>query len=148
MSLALHCFDSTAKPFTRCVVFFEAVLATAQSIADERKHQTEGKEAAAFLASVSVEECLTLGLLADAGEESLVLTRYLDSEQYEKATLQVELCNFLARIKSLFVKKQCWQIETSYSRLMLTFLMEPRTLFFSKIRHAPLEGTIKSPQSF
>lgn len=71
-----------------------------------------------------------------------MLTRYLDAEQYEKANLQVELCNFLARVQTLFVQKKCWGLETSYSRLMLEFVLQPRTFFLGGERR-----TIGGPDS-
>ncbi len=130
LSLAKHRFDSSSKPFSRTVVFFEAYLLTVQQMADERKSAPEGKEAAAFLASLDEEQCIALGNLADAGQECLALVRFLDNEEFDKSALASELHRFLARVDVLFSKRECVTMKSSYTRAMLNFLQRPRQLFY------------------
>ncbi len=71
-----------------------------------------------------------MGLLADAGEETILLTRFLDDESFDKALLYTELANFVARVEALFVHKGCLTVATSFTHAILVFLLEqPRTLF-------------------
>ena len=100
LSLAKHRFDSSSKPFCRAVVFFEALLATTQQVADERKGKQEGKEAIALLSTITEEECITLATLADAGEEAILLSRFLDDEEFDKSSLAPQLTDFLARTQT------------------------------------------------
>ena len=129
LSWAAHRFDSTAKPFSRAVVYLESYLATAQQVADERRGTTEGKAATAFLEGLDEEKCITLGNLADAGEETLALVRYLDVENFDKSKLAPEIHNFVSRIHVLFCEKECITMETSFTRHVLNFLKKPRTIF-------------------
>ena len=71
-----HRFNSHSKPFGRMVLYFDAVLRTAQQIHDERKNTAPGKYAAEFLTGVTVESALQLAMLADAGDENECLVRY------------------------------------------------------------------------
>lgn len=127
--MAPHRFDSSSKPFVRTVVFFEAYLVTAQQIADERKHKVEGKEAAAFLSAIDEEQCITLGNLADAGEEALDLVRFLDDESFDTSALAPELHHFLQRVHLLFVQGECFTMASSFTRHIVNFLEQPRTIF-------------------
>ena len=129
LSWAAHRFDSTAKPFSRAVVYLESYLATAQQVADERRGTTEGKAATAFLEGLDEEKCITLGNLADAGEETLALVRYLDVENFDKSKLAPEIHNFVSRIHELFCEKECITMATSFTRHVLNFLKKPRTIF-------------------
>ena len=122
-------FDSLSKPFSRGVLFFEAFLATTQEMSDSRKDKEEGKDANEFLATVTAEECITFGQLADAGEESIVLTRFMDDEDFDKSTLSGELQTYLDRIRALFVERGCYNATTTFTRHMLTFLAKRRSLF-------------------
>ena len=40
----------------------------------------------------------------DAGEESILLTRFMDDEDFDKSTLSGELQTYLDRIRALFVE--------------------------------------------
>ena len=131
LSLAPHRFDSSAKPFSRAVIFFEAYLVTVQQICDEKKHTVEGKEAAAMLASIDEEQCITLGNLADAGEEALDLVRFLDDEAFDTSALAPELHHFLQRIHLLFPQGECYAMASSYTKHILNFLKQPRTIFYN-----------------
>ena len=122
-------FDSLSTPFSRGVLFFEAFLATTQEMSDDRKGLQEGKDANEFLATMTAEECITFGQLADAGAESILLTRFMDDEDFDKSTLSGELQTYLDRIRALFVERGCYNATTTFTRHMLTFLAKRRSLF-------------------
>ena len=84
MPFAKQRFDSTAKPLGRCLLNLDAVISTMNIVCGE--HPTTSKEhrgAAEFLHAVSQEaNLILLGMLADASDECLLLTRLLDKEAF------------------------------------------------------------------
>ena len=96
-------------------------------MADVRKQQEEGKDANEFLATVTAEECITFGQLADAGAESILPTRFMDDEDFDKSALSGELQTYLDRIHALFVERGCYNASTTFTRHMLTFLAKRRS---------------------
>jgi hypothetical protein len=133
LSSANHRFDSHCTPFARGVVFFDALVATAQQLQDERRGCEEGNDAKEFLEQLDEESALSFAALADAGTETLILTRFFDDESFDKSKLGVEIPRFLDRIKFLFLDKGC--LRTGYTFLMLRNLARPRTLFVGTSAH-------------
>ncbi len=129
LASAKHRYDSNMRPFGRACLYFEALVVTAQTIADERRGQAAGVHATRFLEFIDMEVMVTLGLMADAGDETLILLRFLESEQHEKARLALELGRFLHRVDILFKEKECWQ--TGYTAHMLDVIRRPVTVFVS-----------------
>ncbi len=128
LASAKHRFTSHALPFGRSVIFFEALVRCAQSILDERgRASAEGRDARAWLAALDEERALTMALMADAGDEALVLNRFLDQSFYDKSALPMELTAFL--------KKVTWLVEdrgamsTGYTAHMVQTLSVARTIF-------------------
>ena len=80
-SAAKHRFDSWSMSFAKVCLTLDAVIRTAQSAHEERKNEKVGHAARTFLDILSEETVLLIGMLADAGEENLQLTRRLDSER-------------------------------------------------------------------
>jgi len=58
---------------------------------------------------VDPERILTLGMLADAGDEALMVARFFDSEQHDLARCHEIFEAFRARVEFLFVQSQCLQ---------------------------------------
>ena len=75
LSAAKHRFDSWTKPFSRLCLNFEAVLTTAQEVHEERRWESTGRHAKAFLNMVDEEMAFSLAMMTDAGEENLELVR-------------------------------------------------------------------------
>lgn len=142
LSSANHRFDSHCTPFCRGVVFFDALVATAQQMQDERRASEEGNDAKEFLEQLDEESALTFAALADAGAEALILTRFFDDESFDKSKLSVEIHRFLDRIKVLFLDKGC--LRTGYTSLMLRNLARPRTVFVGTNAH-PTPKTVGGP---
>ena len=131
LSMAPHRWDSTSKPFCRVVVFLEAYLATCQQLADQKRGSAEGREAVAFLEQISEEELIMLGLLADSGEETIALTRFLDNEDFDKSALAPQLNDFVSRIHLLFVDGDVLTMQSSFTAHVLGCLKQRRTLFLT-----------------
>ena len=85
MSFARQRYDSTQRPVGRTVLNFEAIIMTAITIVSVRRTQTETRAAAIFLAFITEERIVTLGMMADAGDETIQIVRYGDSEDKETA---------------------------------------------------------------
>ena len=94
LRLARQRFDSTQKPLGRLVLFMPAVLDVALKIASLRTGEERGS-ANAFLTTLDSESVLQLSMLADAGDETLMLTRLVDTEEADPAKFPSECQNFL-----------------------------------------------------
>ncbi len=109
-------FESTQKPIDRSVLFLEALIATAQRIlADRGRSSTEGKQAEIFLRYLDPEVLLTLAMCADAGDESLLLTRTADDEDMQPEVWPEQCEEYLQRLLTLFGAEQfCFQSGYTY----------------------------------
>lgn len=131
LSAAKHRFDSLQKPFGRSCLTFEAMLTTAQELHEERRTETAGRNAKEFLQLMMQEEAvISLGMMADAGDEAGILIRYLDQESFDKKTLAAECFNFLERVAALFEHKVCKQ--TGYTAHMIACLQKQKVLFIDR----------------
>ena len=133
LNAALHRFDSWQKPFSRVVLTFDAFLTTAQQLHDERRNAAPGRHSKSFLQLVDEEVALSLGLMADAGEESLALVRFLDSEHCDKSELSAECKRFLERISALFERQGCLAATGCYTNHMLAVLARPRCVYIDGV---------------
>ncbi len=127
LSAAKHRFDTWQKPFARLVLTFDAVLSTAQAIHEERRMEATGRHARMFLEAVDEEMLVALAMMADAGEESIELTRFLDSEHADKTELSEECSRFLDRITVLFDRRGC--LVCGYTAFMLQMLQKERVVY-------------------
>ena len=97
---APHRFDSYAKPMGRTCVYLKPMVQT--MIANAARSDLSGKAAKAWLEFLDEERCVQAAMLADAADESLLLTRIFDSEHVDTATVHREITHYLRKIKSLF----------------------------------------------
>jgi len=104
LEFARQRFDSSSRPLGRFVLYFDAIWSTAAEIAAKRAGRAPAKRAVDFLSAVTVEEVLQLALLADAGHESLRVTRFHDSEEYDIADISETISEYVHRIGVLFVQ--------------------------------------------
>ena len=89
LSAAKHRFESFQKPLGRAVTHFHALVLTNEQVANIRRRQRAGRAAVAFDAFVTCESALQLAMLADAGDENMVLVRFADAGEecaYEELT--------------------------------------------------------------
>ncbi len=126
---AKHRYDSHQKPFGRGCIYWQALVVTAQQIWDERgSGDAAGARALSFLEFITEEVMLTFSMMADAGDETLALVRFLECETFDKSRLAPELDTFMHRVKTLFWNKQC--VNCGYTQHMLsTVLKQPMTVF-------------------
>ena len=129
-SAAKHRFDTWSMPFAKVVLTLEAVVATAQAAHDERPNEKTGQAAKTFLNLLSEETVLLLGMLADAGEENLQLTRFLDSEHMATPALAKQVAEFVRKLDVLFGRGAV--LETGYTSVALQFLEKPRTIYINR----------------
>ncbi len=86
LSFTKQRFDSTAKPLGRCVMNLDALLTTCRIIRGTRERGSEaGQTCANFLNLIigQPEVILLMGMMADASDECLVLTRFFDKDMFE-----------------------------------------------------------------
>lgn len=86
---------------------------TACWISVNRQGQPEAQHADRFLKFVNEERVLQLAMAADAGDESIQLTRFLDTEAYDIAELPMQLYLFFNKLNALFIDGRC--VETGYT---------------------------------
>ncbi len=122
LRFAPHRYDSSQKPFGRSVLFFHALLTTMIQIHQRRKGTEEGKAAYEFLFWIDNEKCLQQAMLADAGDENLVLTRLLDYEGFPADELAFDLAAFRDRIRALFVGDSAACFTMGYTGHMMRLL--------------------------
>ena len=80
-----------------------------------RRGKAVGAAAAEFLAALSLENMLQVGMLADAADEGLRFTRFCDSEGMDLGSISGEVKDFASRISCLFTMgaKPCTQVSQS-----------------------------------
>jgi hypothetical protein len=117
-------------PFAKVYLTLEAVVRTAQ-LHKERKHEKVGHAGRTFLDLLSEETVVLMGMLADAGEVNLQLTRRLDSERVTSGSLALLVQQFVMRVEVLFVNGAVK--KTGYTAHVLKVLETPKTLYVDKV---------------
>lgn len=128
---AKHRFDSWQKPFARVCLSFDAVIATAQTLHDERRSEAAGRYAKTFLTLLDEEAMVSLGMMADAGEETIELIRFMDEEQADKCELCIQWRRFLDRVTALFEGKGC--LLTGFTAHMLSLLKNEKVVYIDRV---------------
>ena len=136
MSFAKQRFDSTAKPLGRCLLNLDAAISTMDIICRQRpttsKEHRGGRD---FLTLISEPRSLLLmGMLADASDECLVLTRFFDREAFRVEDMAEQLSAFRRQIRRLFAEKGC--LGSGYTNLALSHLR--RTKLVPVPGHSPV----------
>ena len=122
MSFAKQRFDSTAKPLGRCLLNLDATISTMDIICARRGTSSpEHKGALGFLQLISQEaNLILLGMLADACDECLVLTRFFDREAFRLEEMVEQIDTFKRKLKWLFAGRGC--LDIGYTSVALTHL--------------------------
>ena len=122
MSFAKQRFDSTAKPLGRCLLNLDASISTMDIICMQRQTSSmEYQGAFRFLQMISQEtNLILLGMLADACDECLVLTRFFDREAFRLEEMVEQIETFKRKLQWLFAGRGC--LTTGYTSLALTHL--------------------------
>ena len=134
LASAKHRFESHSKPLGRAVMWFPALMRTCQSIIDERPSGSKEVDAAKqWLQHVDEERALTIATLADAGDETMDLLRFLDGgDGYDFADLSNCLLSFRERITWLFCEPSLGALQCGYTAYMLQCLQSPMAIFSSE----------------
>ena len=107
VGFAPHRFDSSARPLAKVCLTFESLNMTAVKVRVERGSDAVGKHAVEHLEYVSddsgVEVMVQAGMLADAADEGLLLTRLNDEEGADIAGLMPVVKNYVTRMKARFL---------------------------------------------
>ena len=117
---AKHRFESHSTPLGRMLLYCPAFLATCQKIAENRKDNKEGRCAIAYLQSFTAEGLCQLAMLADAGDEGLMLVRAMDKENVDMAEIATVVHSFQSRIGVMFQHGKV--AETGYTYYVLELL--------------------------
>jgi len=122
MSFAKQRFDSTAKPLGRCLLNLDAVISMMNIVCGEYPATSnEHRGAAEFLHVLSHEaNLILLGMLADASDECLLLTRFFDKEAFKLEEMAEQMAAFTRKLQWLFAEKGC--LQTGYTSLALRHL--------------------------
>ena len=127
MSFAAQRFDSLQKPLGRIVLNLEALLSYCYVVVRERGQTSEeGQGCMALLQAMTEENVILLGMMADAADECMILTRFLDKDTFDVGAMRVELARFLNRIDNLFTHKSC--LKCGYTQVAVDFLKQSRVL--------------------
>ena len=133
-----HRWDSTCIPLARAVLRHHAFTRTAIQIASTRKGDFPGDCAEYFLFFVSgpqgIKRLLMLGMLADAGDESLLIVRAHDKKKADPAETAFWIASYVRRIQTLFLESEC--LKLGYTKVMMDTLKTPLVYV---VRGAPLQ---------
>ena len=124
MRAASHRFESWQKPIGRTALFLHASIRTAVYVSRRPAKDENTDHAKAWLEWVDSERCLTLAMMADVADEGMCLTRLLDQEDVDTASLNSEVLLFIRKIDALFgERKRCLNIF-GYTSVMMDLLKE------------------------
>jgi hypothetical protein len=119
-----HRFDSCQVALARHVVRTEGVIKLALQIAEVRKGEQEALRSNYYLLYISGRDgmlrLLLLAMLADAGDEGIIVIRSVDTERANPSEIACDIATFVARIQYLFMEGHC--VEHGYTNIMLGFL--------------------------
>ena len=145
MASAKHRFTSHCRPFGRACLYLEALIRTAQSILDERGPSSpEGKDSRGWLSSLDEETVILLGLMSDVSDETMALNRFFDQDHFDKSAIHMEVDRFLRKTTWLIEARGA--LETGYTKYLLQFLQEQRTIIIDG-RARSLGGKAPSSQT-
>ena len=124
MRAASHRFESWQKPLGRTALFMHASIKTAMYVAGRPAKDDNTDKAKDWLGWVDSERCLMLAMMADVADEGMCLTRLLDNEDVDTASLNSEVLLFIRKIDALFgERKRCLNIF-GYTSVMMDLLKE------------------------
>ncbi len=125
LGAAKHRFETWQKPISQFVMTLGAVVRTAERILIERAGEDEARDAEAFIHALSEEKCIQLGMLADAADEALLLTRVfdVDPEKLDPSAQAYDVLLFRKRVHTLFggPRAQCLEL-TGFTKEVICFL--------------------------
>ena len=98
LSAAKHRFCSFSKPLTRFIMHLDSIIAVLNRIVAVKG--SEGAWATRFLRGLTQRKLLLLAMCADMADATIQLTRFLDSEDMDIASMNEEVSIFCARLEA------------------------------------------------
>jgi hypothetical protein len=125
MRSAKHRYESMQKPFGRNVLFIHACIKTAQWCSLTRGGDDAGNNSKIWLEWIDSERCLQASMQADAADQTMMLTRFLDNEKVDASEGRGEVSQYLNTIDGLFGERAACLEVFGYTKHMLTTLRSP-----------------------
>ena len=124
MRAASHRFESWQKPLGRTALFMHASIKTAMYVASRPAKDANTDKAKEWLEWVDSERCLMLAMMADVADEGMCLTRLLDNEDVDTASLNSEVLLFIRKVDALFGESERCLNMFGCTSVMLDLLKE------------------------
>ena len=128
LKAAKHRFESVSTPLGRMLLYLPAFLMTCQKMAEKRKKDKSGQLARRYLEELTQEQLVQLALLADAGDEGLLLVRAMDHENLDAAEISTHVTAFIDRITALFQHRGA--LESGYTQHILRLIQQRGVCIF------------------
>ncbi len=125
MRYAKQRFNSAQSPLSRVVLFLPALVATASEVAIVRQGTKPAKVALAFLEGLTVEKAVQAAMMADAAQETLLITRAFDTEEYDLARVPSAIHAYVKTLEYLFLQSPPGCEETGYAAFAINALKTP-----------------------
>jgi len=126
LSSAKHRYASAQKPLGRSILHHDALVATAAWIYHKRPGTKEAEAAAAYCRRLSEERFLVKAMMADACDETMALTRFMDDEAMDLSLVPAEIEMWDMRTRYLFDEGGCR--ESGYTKHALHELKQARVV--------------------
>ena len=124
LKAAKHRFESVSTPLGRMLLYLPAFLMTCQ----KRKKDKAGQLARQYLEDLTQEQLVQLALLADAGDEGLLLVRAMDHETLDAAEISTQVTAFIDRITVLFQHRAA--LQSGYTQHILSLIEQKPVCIF------------------
>jgi hypothetical protein len=112
-------FDSCTKPMGRFILYLPAVISTLIEVMTTRAGSKSGHTATEHLQFIDSERVIAVSMLADAGDEALMLARFFDTGTHDPSETLSALTQFRLRIDFLFVQGNCFKVGFCKHALLL-----------------------------
>lgn len=128
LKAAKHRFESVSTPLRRVLLYLPAFLMTIQMISEKRKNHKAGQLARRYLEDLTQEQLVQLALLADAGDEGLLLVRAMDHDSLDAAEISTHVTAFIDRITVLFQHRAA--LQSGYTQHILSLIQQKAVCIF------------------
>ncbi len=118
-------FNSAQCPLSRVALFLPALVATASEVAIVRQGSKPAKAALAFLEGLTEERVVQVAMMADAAQETLLITRMFDTEGYDLAKVPSAIRAYVKTLEHLFLQSPPGCQETGYAAFAIRTLQKP-----------------------
>jgi len=122
-------FNSTNAPLCRLVLFNEAVIATCSIVIVVRAGTVPAETTTNFLTAIDEEGWVQSGMMADASDESIQVTRFFDTgDLYQLTLMPAELHAFVLHIEYLFCSRPAGCMNTGFTFFAVESMQRARVV--------------------